>query len=294
VDETTNPTIKLEIAKALRDLRDTSLSSNLLERLQDETIEWQIRWLLTESLEGLQENAMAPLRAMLENSNIDRRVIVGIAATLGTWGVKESIPCLREAIERHIVPPNFWQGNYCWIGYTWQRITRTLNSWGNNSVVPVLAKTFQECVSAQEESISSVKWHFDVQSIISAASEYKPEAIARHLLEMLRQPKWQSFQDDILRHLEALTSKSVVHELLALLAERRRYNLSESRCQWIVHAIGEVADDEQALRDLWKMMPATPNSNDEKKFTGAIYSALYSVSQRAKVRVSRDGQIEEL
>jgi HEAT repeat protein len=84
--ETTSTTsIKPAIAQALRDLKDKSLTFSILERLQDETLDWSIRWLLTECLEGLQESAISPLKEILENQNIYKPVRVGIAATLGTW-----------------------------------------------------------------------------------------------------------------------------------------------------------------------------------------------------------------
>ncbi|HEY9798338.1 MAG TPA: NACHT domain-containing protein [Leptolyngbyaceae cyanobacterium] len=92
LDTTTDPKTKLTIAQALRNLKDESLTHRILEKLQDETIEWQVRWLLTESLEGLRESAKDSLMEMLKSQAIDEPVRVGIAATLGTWGVRESIP----------------------------------------------------------------------------------------------------------------------------------------------------------------------------------------------------------
>jgi GTPase SAR1 family protein len=119
LDTTTDPNTKLTIAQALRNLKDESLTHRILEKLQDETIEWQVRWLLTESLEGLQESAKDSLMEMLESQAIDEPVRVGIAATLGTWRMRESIPYLRNAIENKVVPHS-WQQRYHTIsGYIW-------------------------------------------------------------------------------------------------------------------------------------------------------------------------------
>jgi HEAT repeat protein len=144
LDTTTDPKIKLTIAQALRNLKDESLTHRILEKLQDGTIEWQVRWLLTESLEGLQESAKDSLMKMLESQAIDESVQVGIAATLGTWGVRESIPYLRNAIHNKVVPLSWQQGYHTSCGYIWGRITRVLNSLGDESVVPILKQAFME------------------------------------------------------------------------------------------------------------------------------------------------------
>jgi len=300
LDKTTSPRMKPAIAQALRDLGDQSLVSELLKQLQDETIDWQVRWLLTESLESTQKSAIPSLREMLENPNIDRRVRVGIAATLGTLRVRAGIPdILREAIENQVVPPNWCLGNHVEIGYIWQRLTRTLKNLGDELVVPALVKAFEQCVSAN-------KWSREVKGIIAAAFEYQPEAIAKQILVMLRRQEWQSSQgfaggssgnfleqaqDELLESLPQLTTKTLVPELLNLLAERRMYNVSDGRWMGIIQAIAQVADDRETVKTLLKMMPAQPADEEEKHLAQVIYAALYSVSRRAGVRVSRDGRM---
>ncbi|MBD1833280.1 NACHT domain-containing protein [Cyanobacteria bacterium FACHB-472] len=310
--ETTNTEIKPAIAQALRDLKDTSLVSDLLASLTDETIDWQIRWLLTEALEGLHEIAREPLRAMLENQNIDLRVRVGIAATLGTWGVRESIPYLGEAIESKVVPPNWCLRNTNWVGYIWQRITRTLKSLGDNSVVPMLLKALEQIRATENEEDLSDPWFirdevnrsfirtrqyrtslYEAMGIIYAASEYEPSRIAQQVLWMLRQPEWHSSQGELLRTLPKLATKSLVPELVCLLEERRMYRTFAVKGLSVVNAIGEVADDCKTVRALLKI-GSSLNSEEEEYLAEPIYSALYSVSRRAGVRVSADGQIEEL
>lgn len=285
LDKTTPPRIKPSIAQALRDFGDIG-ARELMERLEDETIDWQIRWLLTEALEGC-SHAVAPLRKLLERSNIHKGVRVGIAATLESLGVRTHIPeILREAIENQIVPPNWSLGDHVETGYVWQRITRTLNSLGDDSVVPALVRAFEQRASWSKE--------FDeVKGIIVAACEYQPEAIAKQVLGMLREQQWRSYQDDLLELLPQLATKSLVPELLVLLAERRMYNLSDNR--WIIQAIAQVADDRETVKALLEIMPAKPSSDEEKyMMVQVIYAGLYSVSRRAGVRVSPEGQIESL
>jgi len=249
------------------------------------SIDWQVRWLLTESLESTQKSAIPSLREMLENPNIDRRVRVGIAATLGTLRVRADIPdILREAIENQVVPPNWCLGNHVEIGYIWQRLTRTLKNLGDDLVVPALVKAFEQCVSAS-------KWSCEVKGIIAAAFEYQPEVIAKQILEMLRRPEWQSSQDELLESLPQLTTKTLVPELLNLLAERRMYNVSNRRWMGIIQAIAQVADDRETVKTLLKMMPDQPADEEEKHLAQVIYAALYSVSRRAGVRVNRDGHM---
>jgi HEAT repeat protein len=302
LSENTHPEIKLGIAQALRDLKNKSLTNFILKRLEDKKIDWKIRWLLTESLEGLQEGAINPLREMLKNPHLDNRVQVGIAATLGTWGIKESIPYLCKAIENQVVPPNWeffikYSAGKTGIvehGYVWKRIIRTLKNLGDDSIVPALVKAFKQRTPEQNKCVRSKEWLNEVKGIIIAVPECQNPAITQQLLEMLSQPEWKSFQNELLRSLSKLTTKSLVPEFLNLLSERSIYKADEWRWLEIVYAIGGVADNLETVRALQETMPAMPSSKVENDLLSAIYSALYSVSRRARVRVSRDGQIEEL
>ena len=307
LSKTTNISIKPALAQALRDLKESSLVNSILELLQDETIAWEIRWLLTESLEGLQENAMISLREMLKNLNIDPRVRVGIAATLGTWGERESINYLREAIEKQIVPPNWCLGNSNWIGYVWRRITRTLKSLGDNSVLPALVSALEPTTANWREADLQSSWFIrddlnksftwthrynpfvcEAKGIIFAALEYEPDAIAQQVLGILRQQTSRSFQDELLRTLPKLATKSLLPELLRLLAERRTYTAHYKTWVSVVKAIGELADDIETVTALQEV-DSSLSSQEENYLEPAIYRALYSVSRRAKVRVNRDG-----
>ena len=123
--------------------------------------------------------------------------------------------------------------------------------------------------------------------------EYEPDVIAQKVLGILHQQTSRSFQDELLRTLPKLATKPLVPQLLRLLAERRMYQVSSTRWASVVEAIGEVADNCETVRALLEV-DASLSTEEENELEPAIYQALYSVSQRAKVRVSRDGQIEEL
>jgi HEAT repeat protein len=313
LSQTTSTSIKPAIAQALRDLKDSSLVSSVLERLQDKSLNWEVRWLLTESLEGLQENAMTSLREMLKHPNTHPPVRVGIAATLGTWGERESINYLREAIEKQIVPPNWCLENSNWIGYVWRRITRTLKSLGDNSVLQSLVSALEETTAnwTTEGGLSS-SWFIrdslnkcitftrqynasvcEAKGIIFAALEYEPDVIAQKVLGILHQQTSRSFQDELLRTLPKLATKPLVPQLLRLLAERRMYTAHYKTWVSVVKAIGELADDRETVRALLAV-GLSLSSQEESYLEPAIYQALYSVSRRARVRVGRDEQIEEL
>jgi HEAT repeat protein len=311
--ETTSTIIKPAIAHALRNIKESSLVGDILEHLQDETIDWEIQWLLTESLEGLQEIAIASLRSMLQNPNINinKRVRVGITATLGTWGDQESISHLHEAIESRVVPPNWCLGDSIWIGYIWQRITRTLKSLGDKSVVPTLLQALGQNPANHVVATVSSPWFIvdyknrlftwatkyntsvcEARGIILAALEYESDVIAQQVQSILRQSGWHLSQNELLYSLPKLTSKSLVPELLVLLAERQR----DAALNWvrgIVRSIGELGDDCKTVRALLDT-GSSLSSKEVDYLKPAIYTALYSVSRRARVRVSRDEQIEEL
>ena len=291
LDKTTASEKKPEIAEVLRDLKATSLVSELLEKLQDETIDWQIRWLLTESLEGLQESAIEPLREMPENPNINPCVRVGIAATLGTWGVRESISYLRKAIECQTVPQNLELSagmlTAVYPGYVWGRIIRVFKSLSDDLIESLLVEIFQQYASPQEKSA----WD-KAGGIKATALEYNSEDMAQQVLQMLRDKAWIECPNDLIRIFPLFTTKSLVPELLDLLAEDQIYTALNWLWREIVNAIGQVADDHETVRSLGKMWSTTSSRNEEKRLLDAIYSAIYSVSQRARVRVNRDGQIE--
>jgi hypothetical protein len=85
----------------------------------------------------------------------------------------------------------------------------------------------------------------------------------------------------------------LVRELRHLLAERGTYKVNSKRWVSVVKAISEVGDDRETVRALLEV-GSSLSSQEESYLEPAIYQALYSVSRRARVRVSRDEQIEEL
>jgi HEAT repeat protein len=294
LDETRGLGRKTSFAQALKNLRDASLTKEILERIQDESIKWQLRWLLTETLEGLEESAKNSLMEMLKSQDIDDRVRVGIAATLGTYGEQVVIAHLRRAIEDQVVPPDweFSSGHRTWMetGYVWHRITRVLKSLDDDSVVPTLAE-------ALEQITALPWWSEEIHSIIYTASEYKSDAIARQILTRVREQAWNSPLDQLrlLAALPAHATESLIPDLLKLLAERRMYFVPGWKLEDKVLAIiAQLADDTKTVQALWTIWSETSSNHEEQNLANAIYCPLYSVSRRARVRVNRDGQIETL
>jgi len=309
--DTTSPSVKPAISSALRDLNNASLVNSILQHIQDESIDWQIRWLLTESLEGLKESAIDSLRQIQKDQNVDERVRVGIATTLGIWGEQENIIYLVQAIERQVVPPNWCLGDSIWLGYVWQRITRTLKSLGDDSVVPTLVQALEQSQESWDHQVvpelgrrfivdyanriftMTEKYNLsicDAKGIIWAASEYQSETIAQQILSILHQSSWLVFQNEILNNLPTLITKSLVPELRELLPEIHNNTRTSNWKRVLVRAIGEVADDRETVTELQRTYLSL-TSNQEMSLKFEIYSALYSVSHRARLRVSRDEQI---
>ncbi|MBD1881421.1 HEAT repeat domain-containing protein [Coleofasciculus sp. FACHB-T130] len=291
LDTTTDLKIKSEIAQALKDLNDPSLTNPILEKLRDETIDWQVRWLLTESLEGLQETAKDSLMEILESQDINDGVRMGIAATLGTWGVRESIPHLRNALENQVVPPSLKLGNYSQSGYLWRRITRVLNGFGDNSVKQILIEKLKEKITLKNQGKPSII------EIINALYEYKPEEIAHQVLAIARGQVQITFFDVgkgmLLLSMQNFATKALLPDLRELLAERKKYGIDELGQIGIITAIAKVGDDLETVKALREMTSVMESTQDEF-LRNAIYQALYNVSRRAGVRVNADGQIEEL
>jgi HEAT repeat protein len=293
LDETRGLGRKTSFAQALKNLRDASLTQEILERIQDKTIKWQLRWLLTETLEGLEESAKNSLMEMLKSQDIDERVRVGIAATLGAYGEQVVIPQLRKAIECKVVPPDweFSSGHTTWkeTGYVWHRIARVLKSLDDDSVVPTLVEALNHSTALQMLSEQ-------IHAIVYAASEYKSETVGRQILARVREQAWVSPLNQ-LRLLAALpthTTESLIPELLELLAERRMYFVPGWGLEdKILNVIAQVADNVETVIALLEVNSLL-SSEEANYLEPAIYRALYSVSRRTRVRVSRDRQIEEL
>jgi hypothetical protein len=128
----------------------------------------------------------------------------------------------------------------------------------------------------------------EAKGIIFAALEYEPDVIAQQVFGILRQQTSRSFQDELLDTLPKLATKSLVPELLHLLAERGTYTVQYKTWVSVVNAIGELADDGETVTAL-QALDSSLISDEENYLKPAIYGALYSVSRRAKVRVNRDG-----
>lgn len=291
LDTTTERKIKSVVAQALKDLKDPSLTNPILEKLRDETIDWQVRWLLTESLEGLQESAKDSLMKIVESQDINERVRVGIAATLGTWGVRESIHYLRIAIENEVVPPSLELGDQGIPGYLWRRIARVLNGFGDDSVKQILIEKLKEKIALKNEGKPSII------EIINALYEYKPEEIAHEVLAIARgQVQITSFnfgKGMLLLSMQNFATKALLPDLRELLAERKKYGIDELGQIGIITAIAKVGDDLETVKALREMTSVMESTQDEF-LRNAISQALYNVSRRAGVRVNADGQIEAL
>ncbi|MCT7956080.1 NACHT domain-containing protein [Laspinema palackyanum] len=293
---------KLDITQTLKALKDKSIINFILLKLKDETLGWQTRWLLTEVLEEIPDNATEPLQKIVTDQTIDVKVRVGIAATLGALGLRDTIQFLCEAIETQSVPADLKIGRHTQLSYCWQRITYILKSLEDYQVKAILEKAFDEYISSiKSRSSPQNKFDFDfkqVRSIIKSAEVYKSEQMARQMIKLLDE-SMPVFQDNILNCLPKFTSKSIVPDLLILLENREKYHAQEWRWDAIVYAIGNVADDEATVRALVNLMKTTPKiqknpmSFQEKPgFIAALYEALYSVSQRAKVKINPDLTID--
>jgi HEAT repeat protein len=270
----------VKLSAALKNLRDVSLVPRILEKLQDETVDWQVRWLLTESIESLPESTKESFMEMLKSPTIDERVKVGIAATLGSWGVREIIPYLCNAIENKVVPPSLTIDNSTRLGYIWLRITRTLKNLGDDSIVQPLLQAFD----AQD-----INYKLE---IIGAIAEYKPEEIAHKVLEICRSPSQITGKDILLCSMQKLVNKSLIPDLLVLLDECNTY----VRQLGIIHSIAQVADDQETVEFLKKfLLPRQTMENDylQNNLQNALYQTVYKVSKRAGVRVRTDWHIEK-
>lgn len=285
--------IKLEIFESLRELKEPSTANQTLNHLEDESIDWQLRWLLVESLEGLQEHVEAELRQLLINSAIDERVRVGIATVLGMWGVQEVVPILDRAIEQRLVPPNLSIEHYVWTGHIWVAMSRVSKKLGSTFVQTLLLQALNN-PGAEE---------FELAGIALAVAEYDSEAAAYKVLSVLRERSF-IFSPILIGFLPRLANKSIESDLLGLL------NLPEdvqvdSRFSnsldivFVATAIGRVSNTVKAVNVLLKLIRFASNNFTltdivESMVINALYKALYQVSQQAKVRLTQDYQIQTL
>jgi HEAT repeat protein len=107
--------------------------------------------------------------------------------------------------------------------------------------------------------------------------------VVPELLQLLADERVDSYmRRDITSTLGRLGERTVVPELLRLLADEQ---VKASVRENIAEALGSFADDEATVRRLAAILA-------DATIKDAVYSALWKVSQRAGLRVLRDGEGE--
>lgn len=293
LDEDTPTDFKVEISQSIRELKEPSVINQILNYLRDESLNWQLRWLLAECLEGLREHVEVELEEILEDLAISEPVRVSIATVFGNWGVQKVLPFLYKAIEQSVVPPNLSIDYQVWSGYIWATIARVSKKLGDTSIQRLILQAFGT------ESLRE----FELGGIALAVAEFNPEAAARKIVTLLKQHNF-IFSPILLSFLPTLATKSIETELLSLLDSpqalevdpRFKHSLDIA---FIATAIGRVSNTVEAVDALLKPLRALSNSSEpidvvESIVMNALYNALYQVSQQAKVRLTRDYQIQSL
>jgi hypothetical protein len=284
LDKEVYPVSKLQLAVVLRDLKEPAVVGPALDALQDSRQPWELRWHLTEVLEGYQETARNTLMQMLGASQLDERVKVGIAATLGKWKQVESIPYLRAAIQNEVLPLDFQvssgsRSTYTLPAYYWSRVAAVLRSLDDNSIVPFLADRVESTLRLGQPD----------HGTIYVLAENWPEAAGQIFLGYLDR-EHSHLPAEIWSIIPHVLSKPLVPQVVRLLEDLLHTTQNQRillRDLWpTLDTIGEVADDAKTAGSLLRIVLALDNHNEFLPL-----EPLLRVCQRARVRAYPDGRV---
>jgi HEAT repeat protein len=245
-DEEIDSSVRGKAAEALGVLGAESAVPPLLALLGDEKVDYNVRMAVAEALGVLGENSASRLLALLSDGKIDPDVRASIAGALGALGDQTMVPPLLSLLPDESIDPSV----------RW-RIVDALSALGDKTIIPHL-----RALLPNEEIDSSVRWM--VAEALKALFEERGER-----REVAENGEWRE------ETLGSLDDRSRVPQLLALLKDERM-ELSVSKR--IIEALGSLGDDRATVEGLAALL-------DREDIGSRVYEALFSVSQRAGMRV---------
>lgn len=287
--DTTYGPLKPAIARTLRDLKQAGIVPAALAALKDPAQKWEIRWLLAEALEGSREACEATLALMLQQSDLDERVRVGIAATLGTWKEALGLPYLRAAIENDLIPGDlvFDVGSgrtYTYRSYFWHRIARVLRSFDDEWIVPSFVAKLDSALShaSPRKDLPPGVW-----TVLSALADDPPEAIGLRILNLIERG-FGSMYESAWDALTIVLSKPLIPKIMARLENNLLIPRTRDDMDSLLTAIGETADDDETAKRLLRMLLRA--EQQDSLLAPILRDALYKVCRKSRVRVYSDGR----
>ena len=313
----TDELTKLAISMAAKSSKHTSeLIDLIIKLLKDESIEWQTRFVLSESLNNISLEKLKSLLPILDNADIDFRVRAGIAAIFGIRNIEEVTPFLLKVIDEmnnvidemnnykyylinqklnKILPPSLLIKNFTYRGYIWDRIARSFKSLKNDAILPTFVGYFDSSISALDSDNPNLfvpDILGNVEGVIYAASEFKPKEISEKLIKLLAQPELINYHNDIAELILHLVTKPLIPILLNLLSKRSEFKVSQETWARMVYSISQESDDREILENL---LPLLSNTTDQEiDLADEIYFAINSLSRRLNLHITADGLIEEV
>ena len=285
--------LKPAIARTLRDLKQVKVVPTVLEALRDRERPWEIRWLLTETLEGCQEPSVGSLAAMLEEPELNERVRVGIATTLGTWKEALGLPYLRAAIEGNLLPGDLTIAvgkgrTYTYRSYFWHRMARVLRSFDDDWIVPSMIARLDSILPqlSLKDPLPGEVW-----TILSALADDPPEAIGDRILNLITKGSGAMYESPW-EALVMVFSKPLVPKAIALLEKHQLVPRTRDDMVSLLSSLGKIADDSAAAESLLNMLL---NAEEQgSPFASAYHEALYNICRRARVRAFTDGRVRTI
>lgn len=291
-DQRIDPFVRMGIADALGTLGERTIVPKLIPLLSDRQIGPDIRRSIALALGTIGERSIAPkLLRLLSNKQLDATVGIGIANALGVLGEQSLVPDLLHLLSDQQISPDV-RGN----------IALTLGGLGERSVIP----TMLQLLSNQQID------PFIVQSVAVALARLGERSVVKHLLDLLSaglqlSPEMlqsvtlalsvlgkrymppnllpllsdgrvtPNVRQSIAHTLGALGDHSVVPTLCVLLSDK---TIDYSVRQSIVYAVEQLANDEDTLTTLIKLLPqSNADAADD------IHRVLWTVSRRMGVKI---------
>ena len=310
----------VSVAYALRDIGDRDMAASAAGQLANESIPWQLRWLLTVVVERPPRSATAELERLLANPKVDRHVKIGAAAALASWTNTSGLEHLWQALGDPAVPLDWSYPRSAhssietFTGHIGRRIIRALQAADPNRFE---AEVLRRLSASEQEK--QREWPDDLSleqvSLLNALKGYRSDRVAREIGATLRKHINRVGDINLVVLLDDMATEATVPDIIEALrqcevpaedlkssggilsADGKKVTFEVPRtrrgqismCTTLVSALARVAKDADTLTQLVKFfrsIPRDPGDADLVGLSDAVVEAIYWISRRSGTRVT--------
>jgi hypothetical protein len=310
----------VSIAYALRDIGDREMAASAAGQLADESIPWQLRWLLTIVVERPPRSAASVLERLLANPDVDRHVKIGAAAALASWTNTSGVEHLWQALGDPTVPLDWSYPRSAhsavetFTGQIGRRIIRALQAVDPHRLEAEVLRRLSASEREKQRELSDTL-SVEQVSLLNALKGYRSDRVAREMGAMLRKHINRVGDIHLVILLDDMATEAMVPDIIEALrhcevpaedlkssagmlsADGKKVTFGAPRtrrgqismCTTLVSALARVARDADTLTQLvgfFRSIPRDPGDADLVGLSDAVVEAIYWISRRTGTRVT--------